>query len=406
MKRVVITSYARTPIGAFLGGLKEVPVEELATIAVKEAIKRSNLSREDIDEVVLGHVISTADAGNLARVVALTSGLKEETTGLTVNRICGSGIQAVISAAQEIQTNTSNVVIAGGAESLSRVPYYLPLETRYQGLRNLNKTLLCSNEEYARHTQPDNIYGPIASMGMTAENIVELKGIPREDQDYFAYESHMKAAKAMSNGRFAEEIVPVEIKTKKGSIIIDKDEHVRPDTNLEKLAKLKPAFKAGGTVTAGNSSGMNDAAAALVLMSEEKCLALGLKPLAYVNEYAFTGIDPRIMGLGPVEAIKKTLYKSGLSLKDIDLLEINEAFAGQVLGCLKELGNYMGNPLFERLNVNGGACALGHPLGMSGARLVGTVCQEFQHRDVRYGIASACIGGGMGIAVLLEKPQY
>lgn len=403
MKKVVITSYARTAIGAFLGGLKEVPVQDLATLVVKEAVKRSGIKNEEINEVILGHVISSADAGNLGRRVALQAGL-EGAAGFTVNRICGSGIQAVLSAAQEIRTGLFDVVIAGGAESLSRVPYYLPLSVRYQGLKNLNYTLLCSNEEYARHHAPEELY-PIANMGITAENIVNKYNIPREEQDLFAYRSQMRTKAAMESGRFGEEIVPVEIKTRKGTIIFDKDEHPKPDTTMESLAKLKPAFLKGGSVTPGNASGLNDAAAALVLMSEEKCMELGLKPLAYVGECAFDVVDPTIMGMGPVGAIQKLLKKTALRYDDIDILEINEAFAGQVLGCMKELGHYIGTPLYDRLNPNGGACALGHPLGMSGARIVGSTALELGHRQARYGIASSCIGGGQGIALLLEYPR-
>jgi acetyl-CoA C-acetyltransferase len=354
---------------------------------------------------VLGHVISTPDAANLARYASLQAGLDEAIPGYTVNRICGSGIQAVISAIQEMQGCDYDIMIAGGAESLSRVPYYLPLPSRYQGLRNGSVTLYCSNEEMARNTAPVGRYPLIESMGITAENVVERHNISREDQDQFAFDSQMKAKQAIDSGRFNEEIVPVEIKTRKATIVIKNDGHPRPDNTLATLSALKPAFKKGGTVTAGNSSGMNDAAAALVIMTEDKANELGLKPMAYIGGYAFHGVDPTVMGLGPVGAIQKLLKKSSLTLSDIDLLEINEAFAGQVLGCCKELGNYLGTALYERLNVNGGACALGHPLGMSGARLVGTIACEFQHRDARYGIASACIGGGMGIALLLEKPQ-
>ncbi|MDI6824557.1 MAG: thiolase family protein [Bacillota bacterium] len=403
MKRVVITSYARTPFGRFLGALKEVPVQDLATIAVKEAVRRSHLSGNEVDEVVCGHVMGTPEAGNIGRRVAVQAGLGESTTGFTVNRICGSGIQAVVSAAQEIQLGAAEIVVAAGAESLSRVPYYLPLSVRYEGLRNLNKTLLCFNEEYAKHTAPEDLY-PIRSMGETAENLVALYHIPREDQDLFAYESQMKAKKAADSGRFAMEIVPVEVKAGKQTFTVQVDEHPRPDTTIEALAKLRPAFKEGGTVTAGNSSGLNDGAGALVLMSEEKCRQLGLTPLALVGEYAVHGVNPTIMGIGPVGAIQKLLRKTGLSLDDIEVLEINEAFAAQVLACMKELGQYIGSPLYSRLNPNGGAIPLGHPLGATGVRLVGTLCLELQTRGLRYGIASACIGGGQGIALLLENP--
>lgn len=403
MKKFVITSFARTPIGSFLGKLREVPVEDLAALAISEAVKRSNLGSKDVEGVVLGHAISSADAANLARVATLMAGLDEATPAYTVNRICGSGIQAVISTVQEMLGCDYEIAVAGGAESLSRVPYYLPLETRYQGFRNGNYSLLCSNEMYSRRCQPVNKY-PNLTVGLTGENVVAMQGISREDQDIFAYHSQMKSKAATKCCRFDEEIVPVQVKTKQGITTVAIDEHPRPDITLNDLTKLRPAFKEDGTLTAGNSSGMNDAAAALVIMTEEKAKSLGLKPLAYIGAYAFSGISPKLMGLGPVDAIKKLLKITGLRLHDIDLLEINEAFAGQVLGCLKELGNYIGTPLYDRVNVNGGAIALGHPLGMSGARLVGTIAYEFQHRDVRYGIASACIGGGMGIALLLEKP--
>lgn len=401
MKKAVITSAARTAVGAYLGGLKEVPVEVLATTAIKEALVRSNLSGQEVDEVILGHVISSTDAPNLARTAALLAGL-ESAPGMTINRLCGSGIQAVISAAQEIQTGGAEVVIAGGAESLSRVPYYLPLSVRYQPFRNGSKQLYCANEMSHLNAQPAPQY-PAVHMGITAENVVARHNISREEQDLFALQSQMKAKAAMESGRFAQEIVPVAIETRKGTIMFDTDEHPRPDTTLEGLAKVKPAFKKDGSVTAGNASGMNDGGAALVVMAEEKAKALGLKPMAAIVDYAVTGLDPMVMGLGPVSAIQKVLKKTGLKLDEIDLVEINEAFAGQVLGCLKELGMYPGTPMYERLNVNGGAVALGHPLGMSGARIVTTLAYELRNRKARYGIASACIGGGQGIAVLIEN---
>lgn len=403
MKKCVVTSAARTAVGAYLGGLKEVPVETLASIAIREAIRRSNIKNDDVEEVILGHVISSTDAPNLARTAALLAGL-ESAAGLTLNRLCGSGIQAVISAVQEIQTGGADVVIAGGAESLSRVPYYMPLSVRYQGFRNGSQQLLCANEKSHHNAQPNSLY-PTIHMGNTAENVVDRHKISREDQDLFAYQSQMKAKQAIESGRFAKEIVPVEIKSKKGISQFEVDEHPRPDTTLEGLAKLKPAFVKDGSVTAGNASGMNDGAAALIIMSEEKARALGQKPLATIVDYAISALDPMVMGLGPVSAIQKVLQKTGLKLDQIDLIEINEAFAGQVLGCLKELDMYMGTPLYDRLNVNGGAVALGHPLGMSGARLVTTLSYELQIRKARYGIASACIGGGQGIALLIENAQ-
>ena len=404
MRKVVVTSYCRTPIGAYLGDLKTVPVQDLGALVIQEAVKRSHISLDMVEEVVMGHVMATPEAGNFGRMVALKAGCPVTTTGFTVNRICGSGLHAVISAHQEIAAGCFDIVVAGGAESLSRVPYYLPLSVRYEPLRNGNRTLLCWNEEYMKHNAPEDLY-PIKSMGETAENIVSEQGITREEQDLFAYNSQMRVKAAVESGRFAKEIIPVPVKGKKETIIVDKDGHPRPKTSLEALAKLKPCFREGGSVTAGNSSGQNDAAAALVMMSEEKCLELGLTPLAYVEDYAFGGVDPRVMGYGPVPAIQSLLAKNSLSLEDIDYLEINEAFAGQVLGCMKKLGFYLDSPMYQRLNIHGGACALGHPLGMTGARLVGTLCMELEiHREAKYAIASACIGGGQGLAVLLRQP--
>jgi len=404
MKRCVITSAVRTPIGAFLGGLKEIPVENLAAIAVKEALKLSNLSGQEVDEIILGHVISSTDSPDLGRDVALLCGLVN-TPGFTVNRNLGSGLPAFVSACQEIQTGNAEIVVAGGAEALSRVPYYLPLSARYQGLRMGSQQLKCANEQAHFNAAPNSLY-PAIWMGNTAENVVARYNIPREDQDLFAYDSQMKAKKAMDNGRLALEIVPVEIKGKKGSTFISADEHPKPDVTLEALAKLQPAFQKDGTVTAGNATGLNDGAAALVIMSEDKCNELGLKPLAYVVDYAVSALDPMVMGLGPAYAIPKLLKKSGLKMSDIELYEINEAFAGQVLGCLREMGWYLDSPLYKRLNVNGGGIAIGHPLGATGGRIIGTLAHELQFRKAHFGIVSACIGGGMGIAVLLGKgPQ-
>lgn len=405
MKKVVVTSYCRTPIGAYLGDLKTVPVQDLGSLVIREAVKRSNLELDQIQEVIMGHVMATPEAGNFGRRVALQAGCPVTTTGFTVNRICGSGLQAVISAMQEIQLGVFDIVVAGGAESLSRVPYYLPLNVRYEGFRNGNKNLLCTNEEYMKHCAPEDVY-PIESMGMTAENIVAELGITREEQDIFAYNSQMRAKAAIESGRFDLEIIPVPVKTRKETVMVTKDGHPRPNTTMEALAKLKPCFKKDGSVTAGNSSGMNDAAAALVLMSEEKCRELGLKPMAYLDDYGIGGVDPRVMGYGPVPAIDQLLGKTGLTLWDIDFVEINEAFAGQVLGCMKKMDYYLDSPLYERLNIHGGACALGHPLGMTGARLVGTMCTELTlKKEAKYAIASACIGGGQGLALLIRQPD-
>ncbi len=401
MKKCVITSAVRTPIGAYLGGLKEVPVEELAATVIKKAVELSEIEPDQVEDVIMGHVISSTDAPNLARDAALLCGM-EKTPGTTVNRICGSGLQAVANALMMVQTNQADIVVAGGAESLSRAPYYLPLSVRYEGFRNLSKPLKCANEMSHFNAAPNSLYPPVW-MGNTAENVVEKYSISREDQDLFAYESQMKAKQAVELGKYAREIVPVEIKTKKGTIVIDKDEHPKPDVSLERLSKLKPAFKKDGKVTPGNATGLNDGAAALVIMSEDKCKELSLKPMAYIVDFAIAALDPMYMGLGPAYAIPKLLEKNNLKYEDIDLYEINEAFAGQVLGCLKEMDMYIGSELYNRVNINGGAIALGHPLGMSGARIVGSIAHEFSNSNAKYGIASACIGGGMGIAILLEN---
>jgi acetyl-CoA C-acetyltransferase len=405
MSKVVITSGARTPVGAFLAGLKTVPVEELASIAIKEALKRSNnLDPSLVDDVVLGHVESSGDAPNLGRNAALISGL-DHVPGYTVNRICGSGIQSIINAAQDILTGNSEIVVAGGAESLSRAPYYLPLEVRYDGFKMGNQQLKDANTKFHHNAQPHPEF-PIMHMGNTAENVVKKYDISREDQDQFAYNSQMRAKAAMESGRFAKEIVPVEVKGRRGAVtVVDTDEHPRPTTTLEALSTLRPAFEKDGSVTAGNSSGLNDGGAAVVVMKEEKAQELGLTPMAEIVDFAVAGLDPSIMGMGPAHAIRKLLEKTGLSQEDIDLYEINEAFSGQMLGVMKEMDMYLDSPLYDRINVNGGAVALGHPLGMSGTRITISLMYELIDQNKKYGIASACIGGGMGIAILIKNPN-
>ena len=405
MKKAVITSGARTAVGAFLGGLKAVPVEALAATAIKEALKRSNnLDPKLVDDVVLGHVESSGDAPNLGRNAALLAGL-DHVPGYTLNRICGSGIQSIVNATQDILTGNSEIVVAGGAESLSRAPYYLPLEVRYDGFKMGNQELRDANTKFHHNCQPYPQF-PVMHMGNTAENVVRKCEISREDQDLFAYNSQMRAKAAIEGGRFEREIVPVEIKGRKGAVtIIEKDEHPKPHTTLEALAKLRPAFEKDGTVTAGNASGLNDGGAAVVVMSEDKANELGLAPMAEIVDFAVAGLDPSVMGLGPVFAIRKLLEKTGMAKEDIDLYEINEAFAGQMLGCMKELQMYLDSPLYDRINVNGGAVALGHPLGMSGTRITISLMYELIERNAKYGIASACIGGGMGIALLIKNPN-
>lgn len=404
---IVIVGAARTPVGAYLGELKTVPTEVLGAIALKEAVKRAGLKVENIDEVVTGHVNGTQIHNNISRLIALEAGLRHESTAFTVNRICGSGFQSAVSAIQELVTMDINFVAAGGAESLSRAEFFLPIETRWEGLKTGDFKVYDANLAGHSHAQPIHQFPDITHMGDTAEKLVEIYEISREDQDKFAYDSQMKCKKAVESGRLAQEIVPVEIKDRKGNItIIDKDGHPKPNTTLETLNKLKPAFRRDGkgTITAGNASGLNDGAAYEIFTKESTAKERNLEVMAKVIDFAAAGVDPSIMGIGPVPAIRKLLTQNDLTLEDIDLLEINEAFAGQTLACLKELGNYIGTPLYERLNVNGGAIALGHPLGMSGARILTGLCYEFKNNpDKRYAIATACIGGGQAVALLLEN---
>lgn len=405
---VVIVGAARTPVGAYLGELKEVPTVDLGAIALVEAAKRARVDISEIDEVITGHVNGTQVHNNISRVISLQAGCSIESTAMTVNRICGSGFQSAVNAFQSLVLGDARIIAAGGAESLSRAEFFLPLETRYKALMSGDFKVLDANLEGHRNAQPRGMYPQINHMGDTAEILVEKYKIPREDQDKFAFDSQMKAKKAQETGRFADEIVPVEIKDRKGNItIVDKDGHPKPNTSLEKLATLKPAFRRDGkgTVTAGNASGLNDGAAYEIFTTESVAIEKGLDIMAKMVDYAIVGVEPSEMGIGPVPAIRKILVNNNLNLEDIDILEINEAFAGQTLACLKELGNYIGTPLYEKLNPNGGAVALGHPLGMTGARILTSIVYEFKkYPSKKYAIGSACIGGGQGIAVLLENP--
>ena len=407
LEKVVIVGAARTPVGAYLGDLKTVPVEELGRIALEEAIHRAGIAKEDVDEVIVGHVTGSQTTNNLGRIIGINAGLRESSTGFTVNRICGSGIQSAISAIQELQLMNRSFIAAGGAEALSRSEYYLPANMRYEGFRMGDSKLIDANDEGHRSASgyPNK---DITHMGITAELVAEKHGITRQEQDEFAYNSQMKAKHAIEAGLFAQEIVPVEIKGKKGLVtIVDKDGHPKPNTTLEGLAALKPAFKSGGSVTAGNASGLNDGGAFEIFTKESTAKERNLTVMAKVVSYAITGCNPRLMGLGPVSAIHTVLAENHLTLADIDILEINEAFAAQTLGCLRELGNGPGTELYERLNPYGGAVALGHPLGMSGARIITSLCYQFKKNpSKKYAIGSACIGGGQGIALLLENGYY
>ncbi|KAB2338585.1 thiolase family protein [Cytobacillus depressus] len=391
MKRdAVIISAVRTPIARQGGALATVPAHVFGAEVIKEAIKQANIDPESIDDIIFGNVLS--GGGNIARLTALQTGLSLSLPGLTIDRQCGSGINAVILAAQSIQSGAGDIYVAGGTESMSRAPYLMDrAEKAYSPtLPTFRKSQL----------SPKEIGNP--PMGITAENLVSKYHISREEQDEFALRSQQRMARALEEGRFTEQIVPISIPVRKGDpILFKKDEHPRPQTTIEALAKLQPAFLEGGTVTAGNSSGLNDAASALVIMAREKAEELGLAPLATIHAAAVAGVDPNIMGIGPVPAIKKVIEKSGLSLEQMDMIELNEAFAAQVIACDRELHMDM-----EKLNVNGGAIAHGHPLGATGAILVTKAVHELKRSDGKYALISACIGGGQGIATIIERESH
>lgn len=393
MKEVVIVSAVRTPIGTIGGSLKDITPHDLGGLVIREAITRAGIGAELVEEVIMGHSRQTTEASNIARVCSLLGGVPEEAAAFTVHRQCASGLQAISNATQEIQTGRAEVVIAGGTESLSRAPYYLK-NARY-GYGAGDGVLVDSLTEAGPGGQPVSMYGSV-SMGDTAENVAEKFNISREDQDRFALQSQERCQKALAAGVFKDEIMPVEIKTRKGTVVFDADEYPRA-TTLEQLAALKPVFKKGGSVTAGNSCGRNDAASAVVLMSADKAKELGVKPLARIVTDAFAGVPPQIMGIGPVPSTRKALKQAGLTIDDIDLIELNEAFAAQSLAVIRELGFNM-----EKVNVNGGAIALGHPIGATGARLMTTLLYEMHRRKSRYGMVTLCIGGGQGMTTIVE----
>jgi acetyl-CoA acetyltransferase family protein len=389
-KEVFILGGARTPMTEYVGALKDVSALELGAIAAKGAFEKTGVKPEWIDHAVVGNVLQTSsDAIYGARHVALKAGVPIEVPALTVNRLCGSGIQAAVSGAQLIQLDEADIVFAGGTESMSQAPHIL------RGLRTGLRLGQGKLEDYLYEALLDPYCGLF--MAQTAEKCATKYGISREEQDRFALRSQQCAAAAWEAGRFEDEVVPVEIKTRKGVTVVDKDDHMRPDTTLEGLAKLPTAFSKDGSVTAGNASGIVDGAAALVLASEKAVKEKGLKPIARLVSWAAVGVDPSYMGMGPAPATRKALDRAGLKLGDIDLIEVNEAFAGQYLAVEKELGLDR-----EKVNVNGGAIALGHPLGASGARLLLTVTLELRRRGKKYGLATACIGGGQGIAAIVS----
>jgi len=389
-ENIVIVSGARTGIGNFGGSLSQFKSTDLGGIAIKAAVERAGIKPDEVDEVVMGCVGQVAEDAFMARVSSIKAGIPYEATALTVNRLCSSGLQAIWTAAMEIEQGFCDVAVAGGGESMSNLPYYVR-KARFgyrMGHAELEDGLVTALSD------------PITRdhMGITAENIAEKYGLTREEQDEYAVISQTRAAKARAEGKFVEEIVPVEVKiNKKETKIFAEDEYIREGTTLEKLAKLRPAFKADGTVTAGNASGINDCAAAVVLMKEEDAKKRGLKPIVRVVEAAVAGVDPAYMGLGPIPAVKKLLEKVGLNKDDIGLFELNEAFASQSLACIRDLGLDI-----EKVNVNGSGISMGHPIGATGCIITIKLMNEMVRRNEKYGIATLCIGGGQGLAVLFE----
>ncbi|MBC2721529.1 thiolase family protein [Desulfosporosinus sp.] len=394
MQEAVIVAGVRTAIGRVGGTLKEVEVDYLAEKVMREILVRSGIPGKAVDEVILGHTKQSGDNPNLARLALLRADMPEEVPAYTVHRQCGSALTAINNAVQAIWAGTAEVIMAGGAESMSTAPYYLR-NARY-GFRMGNSVILDSNTESQPRCQPEDRYGRL-TMGLTAENLAEKYTISRQEQDEFALVSQERALRAIEAGLFAEEIVPFEIKTKKGVTIFNQDEHPR-ETSMAQLGKLAPVFKEGGTVTAGNSSGRNDAAAVLMVTTPEKAQEFGLKPLARIKGIAAKGAPPQIMGIGPVAASQAALKMAGLSLNQIDLIELNEAFAAQSLAVVKELGLDL-----SKTNVNGGAIALGHPLGATGAIILIKLINEMRRTGKRYGLATLCIGGGQGISTVVEN---
>lgn len=392
MREVVIVSAVRTAIGSFGGSLKDVPSSELGAIVIKEAVNRAGIKPELVEEVVMGNVIQAAQGQNVARQAAVKAGLPVEVPAMTINKVCGSGLRCVALAAQMIKAGDCDVVVAGGMENMSAAPYAVP-GARW-GQRMGDGKIVDTMIKDALWDAFNNYH-----MGVTAENIAKEWGLTREMQDEFSLNSQLKAEKAIKEGRFVDEIVPVVIPQRKGEPkVFAQDEFPRFGSTIEKMAKLKPAFIKDGTVTAANASGINDGAAAFVVMSAEKAAQLGLKPMAKILSYGSKGLDPSIMGYGPLHATKKALEGAGLTVEDMDLIEANEAFAAQSLAVAKDLNFDM-----NKVNVNGGAIALGHPVGASGARILVTLLHEMQKRDAKKGLATLCIGGGMGTALVVER---
>lgn len=392
MKEVVIVSAVRTPVGSFGGSLKDVTPMDLGALVIKEALARAGVAVESVDEVLFGSVLQAGYGQGVARQAALKAGLPDSVPASTINMICGSGLKTVSMAALSIMAGQNDVVIAGGTENMSMAPYLLPSGRWGQRMGDgktydvmVNDGLWCAFNDY--------------HMGVTAENLASQYELSKEAQDVFAAESQRRAFEAREGGRFDEEIIPVPIPQKKGDpVLFSRDEYIREGATFESMSKLRPAFKKDGTVTAGNASGINDGAAALVLMSKDKADELGIKPLAVIKSFASAGVDPSVMGIGPVPAVRKALQKAQLTIEQLDLIEANEAFASQALSVMKEL-----QLPADKTNVNGGAIAIGHPIGASGARILVTLLHEMKRRDAKLGLATLCIGGGMGEALIVGR---
>lgn len=395
MEKIVISKPLRTAIGTFGGTLKDTSAVDLGTTVVKEIIKSSKLDPKEVDDCIMGNILGAGLGQNPSRQIAINSGLGVETPATTLNRLCGSGLQSVVFAAQVIKAGDADCIVAGGMENMSQAPFYLK-KARW------GYKMAMPSEEIIDGMVYDGLWDVFGDyhMGITAENLAEQYKISRQQQDEFAYNSQLKTKHAQENGKFDDQIVPVSIPKRKGdSTQFKTDEHPRPDVTIDSLSKLKPVFKKDGTVTAGSASGINDGAAAMIVCSESKAKNLDLEPLAFIRSYGLAGVDPSVMGIGPVPAIQKALSKAGLSIDDIDLIELNEAFAAQSLACLSDL------PIAaEKLNVNGGAIALGHPIGASGTVILVKLLHEMKLRkEAKIGLCSLCIGGGMGIAMIVEK---
>lgn len=391
-REVVIVGACRTPVGSFNGTLKDTSATDLGALVMAEAVKRAGIKAEQLDEVIFGCVLQAGQGQNVARQAMIKAGIPQEVTAFTINKVCGSGLKAVSLAAQVIKAGDADIVLAGGMESMSMAPY--ALDKARSGYRMGPGTLVDIMIKDGLWEAFNNYH-----MGITAENINEQWGITREEQDEFGVRSQERALAAIASGRFKDEIVPVVLKTKKGDVVFDTDEYPKA-TTLEKMGSLKPAFKKDGSVTAANASGINDGAAGFIVMSKEKADELGIKPLAKIVSYASGGVDPKIMGIGPVPASKKALEKAGLTVDDLDLIEANEAFAAQSIAVGRDMG---WADKMDKVNVNGGAIAIGHPIGASGGRILCTLLYEMQKRQSKYGLATLCIGGGMGTALIVER---